>query len=127
MFKPKFNKKRHFQEMLVDIDKAIAELELKKFTLLNSREVYRGRYDTARTALEALKSKDYIDEENKKKDIEMAEQTVEQSKKVMDALDREINGAPPTEESEGVQGIDNQLQSWVERREVAKEFIRLNC
>lgn len=124
MFTKKFNKKKHFEQMICDIDKAIAELELKKFTLVNSRERYRQAYDQARLALETMEQSDKATKEER----ESAQKQVDKNKTIMDALDREILGAPSNEElPDGIQGVDNQLRSWVERREVAKEFIRLNC
>jgi len=126
-----FNKKKaHFKQMLKDINVAIWELELKKFTLLNSRENYRQQYDKASEVYNSLKDK----EDAKDVQVEAAQKEVKRTEKILFSLDRELVGGEVQEPSEDFpeglprnEGIDNQLQQWVDRREIAKHFIKHNC
>lgn len=123
-----FNKKKkYFQGMLADTAKIIWDLELKKYTALNEREVIRRQYDQASDALARISAVADPDEkiEDDKKSITAR---IEQLKKEMDAVEGTIIGSQPTELlPEGAQGIDNKLKSWVERREYIKGFIEKYC
>lgn len=123
MFLKKFNKKRYFQEMIEDMKKAIAELELKRFTLVNSHEQYRQQLDKATLALENMKAG-----KASEADLKSAQEVIDKSKGMMDALQREIAGAPVSDDfPEGIEGVDNQLKRWSDRMHIAQEFIRMNC
>lgn len=117
-----FNKKkRYFEEMLKDADKVIWDLEFKKYTALNEREVIRRQYDQAQDALARATA-------SKSEDVEAITKHIEQLKKEMDAVEGTIIGAQPSELlPNGAEGIDNKLKSWVTRRECIKGFITHNC
>lgn len=56
------------------------------------------------------------------------ESTIKELKAQLDAIDGTIVGSNPTDKlPEGAVGIDNNLRTWVQRREYIKSFIQSNC
>lgn len=126
-----FNKKKdYFAAMVADADKVLWDLEFKKFTALNEREVIRRQYDQAQDAFSRISAQlldagknDKLEEEQK-----AIETRVKSLKKEMDAVDATIAGGQPSELlPNGAEGIDNKLHSWSQRREYIKAFIKHNC
>lgn len=114
-------KKKYFKGMLADADRVIYDLEFKKFTALNEREVIRKEYDRAQDALARATAQ-------KSEDVEAITAHIEKLKKDMDAVEATIIGGQPSELlPNGAEGIDNKLKAWVERREYIKAFIRRYC
>lgn len=127
LFGPKFNKKRYFQEMLVDSQKVIADLEFKKFTAMSERESARRQYDQMQDALARMKAKEPKDEKLEG-EIATAEKNLKDLESYMKNIDETITGGAPSEAlPNGAEGIDNKLTSWVRRREFIKSFITYNC
>lgn len=122
-------KKKYFVGMLKDSEKVIWDLEFKKFTALNEREVVRRQYDQAQDALSRVNSTLEIKKDEKAEEEKKAiEAHIEKLKKEMDAVDATIVGGAPSELlPNGAEGIDNKLKTWVERREYIKSFIKHNC
>lgn len=118
--------------MIEDCNAVVAEMELKKFTLINSRERYRKAYDNAINALTLIEGNLKENPKNERflEDKKSAERSRDHSKKVIDALERELNGglADPKDPNDvDVQGVDPKLQEYADRISILKEFIRLNC
>lgn len=110
MFNPK---KKYFNAMLNDASKIIWDLEFKKFTAMNERELVRRQLDQA----SQFQPKD----EDEKKALE---KRISDIKKELDAIDGTVLGSAPTELlPNGAKGIDNSLTEWVNRREYIKSFI----
>jgi hypothetical protein len=122
-------KKSYFDDMIKDANRVIWDLEFKKYTALNEREVIRRQYDQAQDALgrigaQLIKGPDEKIEAEKK----TIEAHVENLKKEMDAVEATIIGGAPSELlPDGAEGIDNKLKTWVQRRELIKGFIKHNC
>lgn len=131
MFRNK--KKAYFQGMLEDAEKVIYDLEFKKFTALGERELTRRQYDQAQGALANINMRlkaDLSKEEREHVETEQksVESTIKELKAQLDAIDGTIVGSNPTDKlPEGAVGIDNNLRTWVQRREYIKSFIQSNC
>lgn len=123
-----FNKKKsYFTGMVTDANRVIWDLEFKKYTALNEREVIRKQYDQAQDALTRIAAvpKLTTEQEAEKKSVEAF---IEKLKKDMDAVEATIIGGQPSELlPNGAEGIDNKLRDWVQRRELIKGFITHNC
>lgn len=122
-------KKKYFRKMLQDADRVIWDLEFKKFTALNEREVTRRQYDQAQDALaritQSLKGKKDEKVEAEKASVE---KYISDTKKHLDAVDATIAGGAPSELlPDGAEGLDNKLKQWADRREYIKRFIQTNC
>ena len=102
--------------MLDDANKVIWDLEFKKFTAMNEREVVRRELDQANQYLPNAKNDD------EKKAVEAR---IESIKTELEAIDGTVLGAPPSKLlPDGAVGIDNKLKEWVNRREYIKAFIK---
>jgi septal ring factor EnvC (AmiA/AmiB activator) len=125
------NKKKYFKAMLSDIEKAIWEVEFRKFTAMNEREAIRRQYDQAQDALTRMKAQPTPKEgltEKQKSEIDLAERYVAQLTRELKAIDDTIVGGQPSEElPNGAEGLDSKLKAWVGRREYIKSFIKTNC
>lgn len=129
-----FNAKRkYFKTMLRDTEKVIWDLELKKYTALQEREVTRRQYDQGADALSRLDAQLQNPQLTKEQKAQLeanrtaTQKTVNDLKKHIDNIDGVISGAPPSESlPDGAEGIDNKLSSWVQRREYIKNFITRN-
>lgn len=126
-------KKKYFKDMQTDANRVIWDLEFKKFTALNEREVIRKQYDQAQDALARInavsldgKTKEEVEAiTNEKKVIEAH---IANLKSDLDAVEATIVGGQPSEKlPNGAEGIDNKLKVWVERREYIKAFIQRYC
>jgi seryl-tRNA synthetase len=122
-------KRGYFEQMLEDATTVIWDLEFKKYTAMNEREVIRQQYDQAVDAVGRIKSlpKERQTKETKA-ELTAIRNRIKDLEKDMEAVEATIVGGPPTAElPNGAQGIDNKLLDWVNRRETIKGFIKYNC
>lgn len=127
-------KKKYFNAMVADAEKVIWDLEFKKFTALQEREVTRRQYDQGQDALARINAQlqnpslDKDTKEHLEGQKAGVEKTLGDLMTHMKNIDGVISGAAPSEQlPEGAEGIDNKLSSWVQRREYIKSFIAHNC
>jgi hypothetical protein len=123
-------KLKYFKGMLADADKVIWDIEFKKFTAMNEREIIRRQYDQAQDASQKIAAQLLADPKNEQalNDKKAVEDRVASLKKDMDAIDGTILGSQPTEQlPNGAEGLDNKLKMWVDRREYIKAFIKNYC
>lgn len=129
MFKSR--KRKYFEAMLKDAEEVIWQKELTKFTLLTERESLRRHYDRLHEALQSAQERLKLVEKDEKKAVEKSIQelqaSVESTAKELDVYNTKVDGGPPSAEvPEGSIGITNDLQKWAERKELIKQFIKLN-
>lgn len=126
-----FNKKKkYFQTMLAEMQKVIWDLEFKKFKTMQVRENNRRQYDRASDALQRVTVESNAKPENKEllAQKENIERSVTNIKAEIDTMDQMISGAEPSEiNPEGVEGITQKLDSFVELKGYLQRFIKNNC
>lgn len=131
-----FNKqKTYFEKKLVGVQNMIWDLEFKRFKTLEIREEVRQNYDANRSKLEVLqthiaaeKDKPTMsqDEIKRLEDQEvLLKRDIDRGVAQMAGLDADVQGAPGTSENpEGVQGINEQLEALRELQGMVREYIK---
>jgi hypothetical protein len=120
-----FNKKKqYFKKMQDDIQRVIWNQEFKRFKALAVREQLRREYDQAADAFTRINAQP--DNEQAQKDKPVVEQKITQLKGQIDDMEVRLNGVLPTETSEGLIGITQELESSIELREYIKAFVKHN-
>jgi len=131
-----FNKqKKHFQEKLVGVDKMIWDMEFKREKTRTVREEIRQVYDQSKAKLHA--KEEQIKQQAETPTMEageiarldddkvLLEKDVKRYEEQMAGLDIEVNGAAPSSDyPEGIQGINIQIDSLQELKQMLKEYIK---
>ena len=111
--------------MLKEVEKTVWEKEFSKYKAIRMREEFRVAYDRVQMALEVLKDPQ-TDEQ--KKDKEANEANLGLLKQQLVAIDDRIAGMPAsTENPEGVVGITQEIDGFVQLRDNIRAHIKNNC
>lgn len=122
------SKKAHFKAKFEGVEKMIYDLEFKRFKTCEIREGIRKDYDVLRARKESLdKQVGNTPEDNTR--IEDTKVVVNRDVSRLEGqikrLDDEVNGRVPNQEDhEGVIGINEQIDSLRELRNMLKDWIR---
>jgi len=131
-----FNKqKKHFREKLVGVDKMIWDMEFKREKTRTVREEIRQVYDQSKAKLHA--KEEQIKQQAETPTMEageiarldddkvLLEKDIKRYEEQMAGLDIEVNGAAPSSDyPEGIQGINIQIDSLQELKQMLKEYIK---
>jgi hypothetical protein len=118
-------KKRFFKRELKRIQAEIWNQEFGRYTTLFKREKTRQLIDSGNDVLDRMKA----NKNTPKEQIEDTEKKLEALKKEVDWFDTVLDGGKhntPEGEIED-QGINNRLETLVEKRELTKNFIKQYC
>ena len=129
-------KRRYFKRKLHGVECMIEDLLFKRFKTREIREEIRQEYDNLRSKLDVLDAK--IKSQKDKPTMEkeeiarlddqkvLIERDIERYLSQMKSLDLEIMGSKPTAEyQDGVQGINQQLDSLQELVEMLRSYIKI--
>lgn len=126
-------KQRYFKKKLRGVESMIEDLLFKRFKTLEIREEVRQEYDNQKSKLAVLDVQIKSREPTLKKDelAKLADQKVLIERDIerylgqMKGLDLEVHGSRATNEyPEGVQGINDQLESLRELVGMLREYIK---
>lgn len=127
------SKKGYFKQKRTQVRGLIFDLEFKKFKTREIREDIRVEYDSSRSRLLVLEEKikqgpgkEGIDEFKRLDDQKvLLERDIKRFEEQMVQLDLEIKGTRPTADyPNGVQGIDQQIDSLVELKKMIEDWIK---
>lgn len=120
-----FNKKlKHFKQKLANVDKALWDLEFKREKSAQVREEIRLKRDRL------VETQNHIAQQVKKegddasKELAKVTDTLKRYEAQIDMLNAEIYGKEPTENDPGQQGINHQIDSLQELKQMVKEYIK---
>lgn len=122
-------KKKFFKSKITDVDRYIWDLEFK---IEKSRQIREGiRLDRNR-ALESVvqldtQLKNTTDEKEKEGLEKQKQELVDKANRYesqMKMIDNEINGGQPTEDNPAGIGIMEKIKSFIELREMYKDYIK---
>lgn len=125
-------KKKHFKKMLADTQKMIWQLEFKKHKKLVSYETTRKDYDRSQQALEKINAElTTATDEQKKTDLlknkENVEKYAENLRAQLEIIFQSIWGKPATETEPATEGVEEELEAFVELYRITEDFISKNC
>ena len=127
------SKSQHFKQKLEGVTKMIWDLEFKSFKTREIREDVRKEYDQSKARLLALEEqiaawpvdKDEGDRKRLEDRVVLQKRDIERFEAQMKQLDLEVSGSKPTVDyPDGVQGVNNQIDSLQELKGMLKEWLR---
>lgn len=127
------NKRGYFKSKIEGVEKMIYDLEFKRFKTKEIREEIRVEYDNMKSRLhtldEQIKSWPADKEEGDRKKLEdnriIVERDIDRFEKQIKGLDLEVEGSRPTNDyPDGVEGINDQIDSLQELIGMLKDWIR---
>lgn len=123
-----FNKKlKHFKHKLNNIDKAMWDLEFKRSKSSQIREEIRLQRDRAvegKLQMEAQTPEGKEAKEAHEKELAKLVDNIKRYEAQVEMIDAEIHGKQPTDTEPGQSGINDQLESLAELREMTKSYIK---
>lgn len=125
---------RYFVKKYKEVQFTIWDLQFKRYKTKEVREEIRQLMDSRKAAIENLKERvkaeekegkiDKEDLETMKDDIVRGEKEQEKFQEQLNGLDAEVNGIKPSQDYPGgVTGIEDQLSSLHELREMLKVYM----
>lgn len=127
--------KQYFKEKAESVQKMIWDMEFKRFKTLEIREEVREEYDNSKSKLNVLEAEIAKQattptmEEGEVKRLDdqkvLLERDIQRYEAQMKSLDLEVAGSPQTNDyPDGVQGIEQQLESLRELEIMVKDYIK---
>ncbi len=123
-----FDKKyRHFKQKYNAIERTIWDLQFKRFKTREIREEIRQTYDMAKSRLSITETNLKTETPNKAQledEKVILERDIARYEQQLQALDNEINGAPPSSENpDGINGITAQIESFEELKLMVRDYM----
>lgn len=112
-------KKRYFKRLLKQTMATIWSTELARYITLYDREKTRQQIDQANDVLSRMNANPNTPKEEKEK----VEKALEGLKRTIDEIDEALDGS----QVKGLQGLNNSLETQIEKREHIKNFIKNYC
>ena len=125
--------KRHFKQKMEGVQKMVWDLNFKIFKSREIREGIRVLYDQNKARLSTIetsikdwpKEKDIGDRKRLEDQVVLLKKYIERNESQLKSLDREITGEKPSPEyPEGMQGINDQVDSLQELKQMLKDWTK---
>lgn len=129
------NKKKHFKQKYVGIERMIWDLEFKRFKTQEIREEIRQKYDSDKARLSQLEEQ--IKTQKDKPTMEVGEvarlddqkvlleQAIKRQEDQLQGCDLEVQGSKPTNQyPDGVQGLNQQIENLQELKLMVRDWIK---
>ena len=120
-----FNKKlKHFKQKLANVDKALWDLEFKREKSAQVREEIRLKRDRLVETQNHIAQQVKKDGDDASKELAKVTDDIKRFEAQINMLDVEIYGKEPTAEDPGQQGINHQIDSLNELKQMVKDYIK---
>lgn len=120
-----FNKKlKYFKQKLANVDKALWDLEFKREKSAQVREEIRLKRDRLVETQNHLAQQVKKEGDDASKELSKVTDDIKRFEAQINMIDVEIYGKEPTAEDVGQQGINDQIDSLNELKQMVKEYIK---